>query len=103
MPARFERDVAQAIGEARRLNTRAGEVHRFIGIWAVEVEGRIFVASWGLTERGWYREFGENPKGSIDLSGLLAPIQALPVRSERLLALVDCAYLSKFATRGGSS
>jgi len=46
------------------LAIRAGtEPHRFIGIWAVVVDGRVFVRSWSLKPRSWYRTFREDPVG----------------------------------------
>ena len=41
------------------LRIRAGAEHRFIGIWAVVVDGRVFVRSWSLKPQGWYRTFLE--------------------------------------------
>ena len=43
---RFPQDVVAAIDKGKILGLRAGtQPHRFIGIWAVVVENRVFVRS----------------------------------------------------------
>ena len=97
----FPKDVIAALREAKILAIRAGtKPHRLIGIWAVVVENRVFVRSWGLKERGWYRAFLEEPVGAIELDGKEIPVRAIFTRSERLKKLVDHAYAEKFNTPG---
>jgi len=43
---RFRPSVLAAIDQSKILRIRAGVEHRFIGIWAVVVNGRVFVRSW---------------------------------------------------------
>jgi hypothetical protein len=46
---RFPDDILAIIRDGKILSLRAGtQPHRFIGIWAVVVEGRVFVRSWSL-------------------------------------------------------
>jgi hypothetical protein len=99
--SRFSKDVVGAIGDAKILGIRAGnKPHRVIGIWAVVVENRVFVRSWGLKERGWYRTFLREPVGVIVVEGREIPVRAVFTRSERLKKLVDGAYAEKFNTPG---
>src|SRR4029453_9359586 len=51
-------------GRARALRPGRG-APRVIGIWAVVVEGRVFVRSWSLKPRSWWRTFLEDPEGII--------------------------------------
>lgn len=98
---RFSKDVVVAIRDGKILGMRAGtKPHRFIGIWAVVVENRVFVRSWGLKERGWYRALLEEPVGLIQVDGQEIPVRAAFTRSERLKKLVDRAYAEKFNTPG---
>ena len=98
---RFPKDVIAAIHEAKILGIRAGtKPHRVIGIWAVVVENRVFVRSWSLKERSWYRTFLEEPVGVIVVEGVEIPVRAVFTRSERLKKLVDRAYAEKFNTPG---
>ncbi len=98
---RFADDVLAAIRDGNILGIRAGtEPHRFIGIWAVVVEGRVFVRSWSLKPRSWYRTFLEEPRGAIQAAGREIPVRAVRTRSERLKSAVDRAYLQKYHTPG---
>ena len=74
--------------------------HRFIGIWAVVVERRVFVRSWSLKPRSWYRTFLEEPRGTLNVAGRQIPVRAVQTRSERLKDAVDRAYLEKYHTPG---
>lgn len=96
MPAnpRFPKDLLAAIAASRIVGIRAGQQpHRIIGIWAVVVEGRVFVRSWSLKPRSWYRTFLEDPTGLLQVGEQQVPIRALRTRSQRLKDLVSRAYL----------
>ncbi len=83
------------------LGIRAGtKPHRVIGIWAVAVEGRVFVRSWSLKPRSWYRTFLEEPHGIIVIADREIPIRAVQTRSERLKDAVTRAYREKYNTPG---
>src|SRR6266481_9020983 len=98
---RFPKAIVNAIRDAKILGIRAGtKPHRIIGIWAVVVEGRVFVRSWSLKPRSWYRTFLEEPRGAIQVAGREIPVRAARTRSERLKDAVDRAYLEKYNTRG---
>jgi hypothetical protein len=98
---RFPRDILTAIRDGPILGIRAGtQPHRFIGIWAVVVEGRVFVRSWSLKPRSWYRTFREEPRGTVTVAGREIDVRAIHTRSERLKDLVSRAYLEKYNTRG---
>ena len=98
---RFTRDILAAIHDGKIIGIRAGtKPHRFIGIWAVVVEGRVFVRSWSLKERSWYRTFLEEPRGAITVGGREIQVRAIQTRSERLKEAVDRAYVEKYHTPG---
>ena len=98
---RFAKEVVTAIRNARIMGIRAGtKPHRIIGIWAVVVENRVFVRSWGLKEKGWYRAILDEPSGLIEVAGREIPVRAVFTRSERLKKAVDRAYAEKFNTPG---
>ena len=62
------------------------------------VEGRVFVRSWSLKPRSWYRTFLTEPRGVIQVDGDEFPVWAVHTRSERLKRAVDRAYLEKYHT-----
>jgi hypothetical protein len=98
---RFAADVLGAISDGKILGIRAGtRPHRIIGIWVVVVEGRVFVRSWSLKPRSWYRTFLEEPRGVVAVSGQEIPVRAVQTRSERLKDAIDRAYLEKYHTPG---
>jgi hypothetical protein len=98
---RFPAEIVAAIRDGKILGIRAGSApHRIIGIWAVVVEGRVFVRSWSLKPRSWYRTFLVEPRGVIEVAGRELPVRAVRTRSERLKLAVSRAYLEKYNTPG---
>ena len=98
---RFPKTTVAAIRDGKILGIRAGtKPHRIIGIWAVVVEGRVFVRSYSLKPRSWYRTFLEEPTGVIEVEGREIPVRPVFTRSERLKKAVDRAYRKKFPTPG---
>jgi hypothetical protein len=98
----FSRGRLAAIHDNKILRIRAGagSGHRFIGIWSVVCEGRVFVRSWGLKPGGWYRTFLDDPVGTIQIGDRHVKVRAVPVRSERIRDAVERAYAEKYATPG---
>jgi len=84
------------------LGIRAGtdSSHRVIGIWMVVVEGRVFVRSWSMSPRSWWRTFLEDPHGSMFVGEKEIRIRAIQTRSERLKDQVSAAYKEKYNTPG---
>ena len=98
---RFSKPVVAAIAKDKILGVRAGsDDHRFIGVWAVVVDGRVFIRSWGLERRSWYNTFRENPKGTIQAAGRELRVRAVTSVSERTKKAVDEAYAAKYTTPG---
>jgi len=97
---KFPGKILAAIRDNKMLRIRAGTgPHRFIGIWAVVVEGRVFVRSWSLKPRSWYRTFLEEPQGAILVDGREVAVRAVRTRSDRLKDAIDEAYLEKYNSR----
>ena len=94
---RLAADVLAALRAGKTLEIRAGSrSHRFIGIWVVVVDGRVFVRSWSRKPRSWWRTFLADPHGAIQIAGRTMPVRAVRTRSERLKRAVDRAYLEKY-------
>lgn len=97
----FSAETLDSLRDGKILGIRAGTTpHRFIGIWVVVVEGRVFVRSWSVKPRSWYRAFLEEPLGTITIDGREIPVRAVFTRSERLKDAVSRAYLEKYHTPG---
>jgi len=98
---RFSRAVTSAIAKDKILGIRAGSGdHRFIGVWVVVVDGRVFIRSWGVKRRSWFQAFQEEPIGRIQAAGRELRVRAVTRTSERTKAAVDDAYAAKYTTPG---
>jgi hypothetical protein len=98
---RFSKTVLAAIRNGHIVGIRAGaQPHRFIGIWAVVVEGRVFIRSWSLKPRSWYRTFLQEPRGAIQVGDRKIAVRAVHTRSTRLKDAVNRAYLQKYNSPG---
>ena len=99
---RFSGDILAAIQKDKIFGIRAGRdsTHRVVGIWAVVVEGRVFVRSWSMKPRSWWRTFLEDPYGYLFIEEKEFPVRAIRARSERLKDLVSRAYRQKYDTPG---
>ena len=101
---RFRENILAAVHKDRILGIRAGSDsdHRVIGIWAVVVDGRVFVRSWSMKARSWWRTLLEGPYGEIFVSkrkrGI--KIRAVQVKSEKMKEAVSAGYKEKYNTRG---
>jgi hypothetical protein len=96
---RFDDAVLALISKSLVLGIRAGAgPHRMIGIWAVIVSRRVFVRSWTLKPRGWYRTLLDEPYGIVRIGDREIPVRAVHTRSERLKDAVDRAYAARYTT-----
>lgn len=96
--------VLERIKDDRIIGIRAGKesTHRTIGVWVVVVDGRIFVRSWSMKPRSWWRTLLKDPYATIFVSRRKRGIQvrARQIRSEKLKDRVSDAYREKYNTRG---
>jgi len=99
---RFPDDLLIIIRKDKILGIRAGREssHKVIGVWAVVVERRVFVRSWSMKPRSWWRTFLEDPFGSVFIGDTEIAVKAVQTRSERLKDLVSQAYKEKYNTPG---
>jgi hypothetical protein len=102
MTRQFFRPLVAAIDQSKILGIRAGtrSDHKFIGIWAVVVDGRVFARSWTSTRGGWYRTLLEDPVGTIQVGEREVRMRALFPKGERIRDAVEDAYAQKYATPG---
>jgi hypothetical protein len=98
---RFSADILSEFSKSKGLRIRAGTgPHRFIGIWFVVVNARVFVRSWSVKPRGWYRTFLEEPRGTVRIANREIAVRAVRTRDKRVRDAVDRAYLDKYNTPG---
>lgn len=101
-PRRFPKSIVAAIDASKILGVRAGarSAHRFIGIWVVVVDGRVFARSWSLRPDGWFHALRNDPLGVIQVGDRAIRVRASIVRSQRIRVAVEDAYALKYATPG---
>jgi hypothetical protein len=100
-PRTFSKPVLAALDKSRIIGIRAGRDHRFIGIWVVVVDNRVFVRPWNNEPGGWYRAFQDDPRGAIQIPPAReVKVRAKPARGERLFDRIDEAYGAKYPTPG---
>jgi hypothetical protein len=101
MRKRFSRPVAATIDAAKILGVKAGAGtdHKFVGVWPVVVNGRVYARSWTLSKGGWYRTFLEDPLGLLQVGDREIRIRAVRARSERVRDAVEDAYAEKYNTK----
>jgi len=97
--ATFADDVLNALRNARIIGVRAGNEHRYTGVWPAVVEGRLFVRSWSDKPTGWFRAFRREPDGTLQLGGIEIPVRAKLTRSARLRKAVTAAFGEKYNTK----
>jgi hypothetical protein len=95
---RFPKPIVEAVHATQIIGIRAGmRPHRFIGVWAVVANGRVFVRPWTNRPRSWYRVFLEDPRGAIQVAGRTRRVRAAARRGERLLDAIDRGYREKYS------
>ncbi len=101
MSKRLSRPVAAAADAAGIMGIRAGATsnHRFVGVWPIVVEGRLFARSWTQSRGGWYQTFLEDPVGVIQVGDREIRIRAVRVKSERIRDKIEEAYAEKYDTK----
>src|ERR1700737_3965397 len=98
---RFSDDILADFRKSKGLRIRAGTgSHRFIGIWFVVLNDRVFARSWSVKSRGWYRTLVDEPRGTVKIADREIPVLAVRVRDKRVRDAVDRVYLDKYNTPG---
>ena len=101
MAKRLSKTVVAAIDASGIMGIRAGarSDHRFIGVWPIVVDGRVFARSWTSNKDGWNRAFLDDPLGVLQIGDRQVRVRARRVRGERLLDRIEDAYAEKYDTK----
>jgi hypothetical protein len=96
---RFSAAALRVIDATKYFYIRSGAEHRFIGIWVVVVNGRVFVRPWNDKRGGWHRAFLDDARGGVQIGHREVPVRARRARGEKLNDTVDRAYSEKYTTK----
>lgn len=98
---RFSEGILTVLREGKYLRIRAGTgTHRFIGIWVVVVNDRVFIRSWNVKPTGWYKTFLKEPTGAIQVKAEEIQVRAVRATTKKLRDNIDRAYLEKYNSVG---
>ena len=96
----FAADVVEAFRKAKIMGVRAGDEHRYTGVWVVVVEGRVFARSWNDKPTGWFQAFWKHASGAVQVGDFELPVRGRVVRSAHIRNAVTAAYVEKYPTKG---
>ena len=96
----FKADIVEAFHKAKIMGVRAGDEHRYTGVWVVVVDGRVFARSWNDKPTGWFQAFRKEPSGMVQVGELEIPVRGRVVRGARIRDAVTAAYGEKYPTKG---
>lgn len=100
---RFGAAALRTVDETKYFYIRCGAQHRYIAIWVVVVDGRVFVRSWNDKPTGWYKAFVAEPRGSVKIGDREVPVRVRSATGERLNDAIDRAYSRKYTTRANQT
>jgi hypothetical protein len=101
MPKKLPRAIIETAHDAGIMGIKAGAKtdHRWVGVWPIVVDGRLFARSWTMRRDGWCQAFLDDPLGTIQVGGREIRIKARRVSGERLRDKIEAAYAEKYDTR----
>lgn len=94
----FPKDLYQYLRANTLTGIRGGpDREKFLDIWMVEVDGRIFARSWGKSARSWFTAIRDTGSGQIKYGDQVIEItgQVVPADSP-LTEKINQAYLEKY-------
>ena len=98
--SKFSGKVVEALRSAKILGVRSGTEHRYIGVWVVVMDDRVFVRSWNDKPTGWFRAFKNEPSGMIQVGEREIRVRGKAVRSQKMRDAVTKAFAEKYNTKG---
>ena len=98
--ARFGREILDALDAADEVRVETsrdgGSAERSTVIWAVVVDGGVFVRSVRGGEGRWYREASANPLLVLHVNGGRIPVRAVHESDAEIVGKVSGAYRAKY-------
>ncbi len=65
-------------------------------IWCVEIDGKLYVGSYGDTKKTWENNIARNPEAKLSISGKIYEVRVTPITDSTLTSSVDVAYTQKY-------
>ena len=90
-------NLLECISETKITTFRQGDIHRFIDVWMVIVDDRIFARSWRGSKTGWYYKFLKDSNGAIQCGDVYYKIDGLiPSDLDNINQRINDAFTKKY-------
>ena len=94
--AKAARRALACIQRTQMPRIRQGTKHRFINMWIVPMNKRLFARSY-TGGRGWYTAFLKNKRGAILCGGVVYKVHGVIPRDKKAIGRkLNAAYLKKY-------
>jgi hypothetical protein len=65
-------------------------------IWCVELDGALYIGSYGDEKKRWERNLARNPEARLRIAGKIYQVRVTPVTDRDLIDALDAAYVQKY-------
>jgi hypothetical protein len=65
-------------------------------IWCVELDGELYVGSYGDEKKAWEKNIARNPEAQLSIAGRLYDVTLAPVTQPGRVETLDSAYAQKY-------
>ncbi len=65
-------------------------------IWCVELEGELYVGSYGDAKKRWEKNIARDPRARLRVEGRIYAVNLMPVTNRALAEALDAAYAQKY-------
>lgn len=98
----FPESLYTALQEDTLLKVKGGTSRdRFLEIWMVTVDNRVFARSWSKSERSWFTAFLEEGLGEIGYRNQVLQVSGVKVSNDDPIQdKINQAYLTKYTQEG---
>lgn len=94
---KFDRDILEMLDQADEVHIETGRGGSTgTVIWAVVVDGSVFVRSVRGGKGRWYREASANQEATLRVDGRRVPVRVVPETDAAVIGKVSEAYREKY-------
>ena len=95
-----KRQILQLVNDTERPQIRAGDTHRFIDIWIVVADDRLFCRQYYFSEKSWCAAFLNDRKGSLKCGDVAIDVEGvIPDDLDQIQEKINQAYIEKYVER----
>jgi hypothetical protein len=94
----FEKEFFNLLNQHSLVEIKGGETReKFLPIWMIEVNGRVFSRSWSKSEKSWFSDFEATGVGEVKFTDKVVKLKGkkLP-KEDEIHDKINKAYLAKY-------